>query len=121
MVNIEDIEELQHLIYYNLVVNSPVFSGNMQNMISGLGLYGLDPVNGEARVLITAPSYDIERFKKEGIIVHDGKRDYAYFVNEYGGFGANKSSKHWVNKVINECCEIFAKSHGGMVVNYLPD
>ena len=69
-------EELQLMIYYNLVLESPVLSGNMQNMIDSLGLYGLDPVNNESRILITAPSYDTKKWRKEQVIVHDYKFNY---------------------------------------------
>lgn len=114
-------EELQALIYYNLVLESPVLSGNMQNMIDSLGLFGLDPVNGESRILITAPSYDMKKWKKEGVIVHDYKFNYANAVNESGGFGTHNDSEHWVNRVINRCCEEFARKYGGRVEKYLPE
>ena len=115
------LEELQLLIYYNLVLESPVLSGNLQNMIDGLGLYGLDPINNEARILITAPTYDMKKWKKEKVIVHDYRYDYANLLNETGAFGSHNDSEHWVNRVINRCCEEFARKHGGRVEKYLPE
>lgn len=114
-------EELQLMIYYNLVLQSPVLSGNMQNMIDALGLYGLDPVNDESRILITAPTYDMKKWKKEGVIIHDFRYNYAESVNEEGAFGRHNSSEHWVNRVINRCCDEFARKHGGRVEKYLPE
>ena len=114
-------EELQQLIYYNLIVNAPILSENTQNMISALGLYGLDPVNNEARILVTAPSYDMNQWKKNKVIIHNYDYDYAKSTNERGGFGKHNDSEHWVNRVINKCCEEFARRNGGRVEKYLPE
>lgn len=112
-------EELKYNLYYQLVMQSPVLSGNMQMMISALGLNGLDPMNNEERILITAPSYDDKKWRKEGVIVHTYKYDYANTVNEVGAFGSHNKSEHWVNRVINEVCDEIARKYNGKVEGYL--
>lgn len=106
-------EELQYKLLYELIMQSPVLSGNMQYHIQ-LG-YEDDYV-----IKIEAPFYDMKEFKKKGVIVHTGKSvngvtDYANWVNEAGGFGSHNKSEHWVNRVINECCNIIAKKYGAIV------
>ena len=107
-------DELKQLIYYNLVMESPVLSGNMQNFISGMGLQ-MDAI------LITAPSYDMKRWRKEKVIVHDGKYNYAHWVNEMGAFGRHNKSEHWVNRVVNMCCDLIAQKYNAKVTVRLPE
>ena len=113
-------EELQYSLLWNLVMESPVLSGNMQSMIS-LG-YG----NDGYEVIIEAPFYDMKKWQKQGIIVHTGANkngitDYAYEVNEFGAFGRHNKSEHWANRVINTCCEEIAKKYGGEVTKRLAE
>lgn len=47
--------------------------------------------NGDSvSLLITAPTYDVEKFKKEGVVVHDNRGSYASDNDINGGF----SGKH---------------------------
>lgn len=113
-------EELQYSLLWNLVMESPVLSGNMQSMIS-LG-YG----NDGYEVIIQAPFYDEKKWRKEGLIVHTGANkngitDYAESVNDFGAFGSHNKSEKWANRVINGCCEILAKKYGGTVSKRLPE
>ena len=111
-------EYLQNLIFWHLVMESPVLSGNMQSFIQ---LGGIDT---DYAILIQAPFYDMKKWKKEGVIVHTGdvkkgKEHYAEWVNELGAFGRHNKSEHWVNRVLNRCCEEFARKYDGKVVKLL--
>jgi len=113
-------EKIQLLCFYNLIIQSPVLSGNMQSMIK-LGYTG----DGFA-IMIDAPFYDQKEFRKNGNIVHTGEVKkggiiaYANWVNEVGAFGRHNKSEHWVNRVLNDCCMIIAASIGATVINELP-
>ena len=118
-----DLEEIKDYtrssLFYNLVMESPILSGNMQSMIS-MG-YG----NDGYEVIIEAPFYDFKKWEKEGVIVHtgesfNGKTDYAYDVNEFGAFGRHNKSEHWVNRVINVICHDVAVKFNGVVEGELP-
>lgn len=107
-------EELQYSLLWNLVMESPVLSGNMQSFIH-LG-YG----NDGYEIMIEAPFYDAKRWQKDKVIVHTGANkngvtDYALSVNEVGAFGSHNKSEHWANRVINQCCEEIAKKYHGKV------
>lgn len=102
-------DELKQLIYYELVVQSPVLSGNMQNFISGMGFQ----MEG---ILITAPSYDMKKWRKDKEIVHNYKFNYANAVNEVGAFGTHNKSEHWVNRVCNMCSQMIASKYHGKVI-----
>lgn len=111
-------EKLQFLCFYNLVMHSPVLSGNMQSMIQ-LG-YDAEGV----QIIIDAPYYDMEEFRKNRRIVHTGETkngmsSYALLVNESGGFSSHNKSEHWVNRVLDECCRVIATEIGGEVINEL--
>lgn len=106
-------------IYWNLIMQSPILSGNMQSFIQ------LDYIP-EPVVKIAAPFYDGRLWKDKHIIVHTGEShngytNYAEAVNEVGAFGRHNQSEHWVNRVINQCCEEIAKEIGGVVTTRLPD
>lgn len=110
-------EKLQASIYQNLVMNSPILSGNMKSFIR-LGEFG--------SIIISAPFYDEKLWKTKKQIVHTGKTingytDYAEWVNDYGGYFTHNKSEHWVNRTINQCCEQIAKEIGGVVINKLPE
>ena len=113
-------EELQNSLLWNLVMDSPILSGNMQAMIS-LG-YG----NDGYEVIIQAPFYDNEKWKKDHVIVHTGASkngitDYAYEVNEFGAFGSHNKSEHWANRTINTVCQEIATKYNMKVVGRLPE
>lgn len=111
-------DELYYSIFYNLVLNSPVLSGNMQMFIQ-------QTYPGK-EITIQAPFYDMKEWKRTGAIVHTGKSingftNYAYWVNEAGGFGTHNQSEKWVNRIINLCAIEFAAKIGGRVEKYLDE
>lgn len=113
-------EELQLKLNWELIMNSPILSGNMQSFIQ---LGGIDT---NYAILIQAPFYDAKKWNKERIIVHtgeikDGYEHYAEWVNEAGGFGSHNKSENWVNRVCNMCAEEFAQKHGAKVIKRLPE
>ena len=115
------IDQLHQLIYYNLVLNSPVLSGNMQMFIQQ-GFSG----EYQSEIYVKAPFYDMTQWKKTGTIVHTGAvkngfTDYAFWVNEAGGFGTHNDSEKWINRVLNMCAEEFARKIGGKVEKYLDE
>lgn len=114
-MDIKEVEnELKQHLYWNLVMQSPVLSGNMQNFISGMGLQ----MDG---ILITAPSYDSKKWRKEKVIVINNRFNYAHSVNEVGGFGTHNKSEHWVNRVVNQCCDLIANKYHAKVIGRLEE
>lgn len=105
------IEELHNLIYTNLVMQSPVLSGNMKANISSMKL-------GE--ICISGPAYDLKKWKKDKVIVHTGGPDYANEVNISGAFGRHNKSEHWVNRVLFDSVSVIANEIGAIVINELP-
>ena len=113
-------EELQLMLNWNLVMEAPILSGNMQSFIQ---LGGIDT---NYAILIQAPFYDMKKWRKQGIIVHTGENKkgyehYADWVNQAGGFGRHNRSEGWVNRVCNRCAEEIAQKYGGKVIKRLPE
>lgn len=110
MTNIYD--ELNSLILTNLKLNCPVMSGNMQSHIDVE-----ESGDGYTRVVISGPSYDINKWKKTGAIILTNEYDYAASVNEKGAFeGRSKKSRHWANKSILAACKAIASVYGAEVI-----
>ena len=115
-----ELEGLQSLTFMNLVNKSPILSGNMQmNIQCGL------TTSSECQIVIEAPFYDMKKWKKDGTIIRTGedrkgKTDYAYWVNELGGFASHNASEHWVNRCIYEAVTEYANMIGATVINRLP-
>lgn len=112
-------EKFHSLLYGDLVVNSPVLSGNMQSLIS-YGQIGED----YTEIIIDAPFYDGKKFKKDNVIVHtnqilNGFTGYAQWVNDNGAFNTHNKSEHWVNRVVNDVAHVIANEVGGEVINEL--
>ena len=113
----EDIVEKIHaLLFSNLILSSPVLSGNMQSLIQ-VGLQG----SSTREILIDAPFYDMNKWKKEGVIVHtgetiDGKTAYAEWVNALGAFGTHNKSEGWVNRAIIQVVDAIANEIGAQVI-----
>lgn len=112
-------EKLRFTCFYNLIMQSPVLSGSMQAHIQ-LG-YG----NDGFEIVIDAPFYDQKEFRKHKQLIYTGevkygKTAYAEWVNELGAFGRHNKSEHWVNRVLNEACQVVAAEVGGIVINELP-
>lgn len=103
-------EQLRLLLNWNLIMESPVLSGNMQSFIQ------MGSVDSDYAILIQAPFYDTKEFRKKGVIIHtgeskNGKLHYAKDVNLSGGFGTHNKSEGWVNRVVNRCCEELASKY----------
>lgn len=113
-------EELQLLLNWNLIMESPVLSGNMQSLIQMGG------IDSNYAILIEAPFYDTKKWQEKHVIVHTGEikngySEYAEWVNEAGGFGTHNKSEKWVNRVCNMCAEQIASKYGGKVIQRLPE
>lgn len=114
------LDKLFSLVYSDLIMSSPILSGNMQSMIQ-LGQIGTK----EVEIIISAPFYDIKEWEKNKVVKHTGESkngvtDYANWVNELGGFGRHNKSEYWVNRVCYECAQAVANEVGGIVINELP-
>lgn len=113
----EDIvEKLHALLFSNLVMQSPVLSGNMQSMIQ-TGMQG----SATREIIIDAPYYDMKKWNKDKVVVHtgqviNGKTAYAEDVELYGAFGRHNKSQGWVGRAIKEVVEAIANETGAQVV-----
>lgn len=110
------VETLHALLLSNLMISSPVLSGNMKSFIQ-TGEIG----EHEANVIIDAPFYDLKKWEKEGVVVHtgetiEGRTAYAEWVNRLGAFGRPNKSQFWVNRAILEVCYVIANEIGAEVV-----
>lgn len=115
----EIVEKLHALLFSNLILQSPVLSGNMQSLIQ-IAQVGSD----YAEIVIEAPFYDGKKWRKDGTIVHTGetikgKTDYAQWVNDLGAFATHNKSMHWVNRACYECANAIANEIGATVINEL--
>lgn len=113
MANDNLLQELSMLVLISLQMDSPVLSGSMKNHIELVEMAG-----NVARIKISAPSYDIAKWRKTGMIEYTGEYDYAVSVNNVGAFsGRSTKSRHWVNKSLNKICRIIANQYGAEVIN----
>jgi hypothetical protein len=109
------VERLHSLLFSNLVLRSPVLSGNMQQNISQ---------SGDREIIIDAPFYDMKKWKQSGVIVHtgaiiNGRTAYAEWVNNLGGFATHNKSEEWVERAIEEVVYAIANEIGAEVINEL--
>lgn len=119
MPQINDVEKLYNLVLFNLYAKSPKYSGNMASSIKTSEASGT-----EFTIVIDAPYYDVNEYKKRKVIIHDGgakngTSSYATSVNEKGGFGTHNQSMHWVNRACIECVRQIAAELGAIVINEL--
>ena len=110
------VEKLHALLFSNLIMQSPVLSGNMQSMIQ-VGIQG----SSTREIIIDAPFYDAKKWEKDKIVVHtgevkNGKTAYAEDVNLRGAFGRHNKSEGWVNRAVKEVVETIANEIGAQVV-----
>lgn len=110
------VEKLHALLFSNLIMQSPVLSGNMQSMIQ-IGLQG----SATREIIIDAPYYDVKKWYKDKVVIHtgeiiDGKSAYAEDVNLSGAFGRHNKSEGWVNRAIKEVVETIANEIGAQIV-----
>lgn len=108
------VEKIHTLLFSNLVMSSPVLSGNMKSLIK-------QEVNDTRNIVIDAPFYDLKKWEKEKVIVHtgetiNGKTAYALWLNELGAFGRPNKSMHWVNRSILQVVNTIANEIGATVV-----
>ena len=116
------LEKLYNLVDENLYLSCPVMSGNMRQHIDvNTVLAGDEEVN----IVISAPFYDLNEWKKTGRIKFTGKtvgdkHDYAYWVNALGAFARGGRDVNWVHRAIYEAVTTFASEIGAEVINELP-
>lgn len=108
--NLVDIITL--LVASTLQIDCPVLSGNMQTYVK------VENIRPESALIsVSGPSYDLKKWRKEGIIEHTGKYDYAVSVNNLGAFwGKSTKSKHWANRSIVNACKSIAQSYNAEVI-----
>lgn len=110
------VEKIHSLLFSNLVLSSPVLSGNMKSMIKSVIQDG-----DTAKIVIDAPFYDMKKWEKENVIVYtgeniSGRTAYAEWVNRLGGFGTHNKSEKWVNRAILEVVQAVAGEIGAQVI-----
>ena len=108
--------ELKSLVHEVVKLDCPILSGNMKAYIK------IESIGqNEMTISISAPSYDLKKWKKTGVIQHTGEYDYAISVNKLGAFwGRSRKSQYWLNKSLNKACNIVAANNEGVeVVNEL--
>lgn len=110
------VEKIHALLFSNLIMQSPVLSGNMQSMIQ-IGMQG----SATREIIIDAPYYDMKRWNKDKVVIHtgetiNGKTAYAEDVNLYGAFGRHNKSEGWVNRAVKEVVEAIANETGAQVI-----
>jgi len=114
----EKLEKLYSLIYSSLNLNVPVLSGNMAQHIE---LVEIEP--HKIVIKINAPYYDINIWEKEKRIVPvgpiNGKSGYAQDVNLHGAWGSNNASKGWINRTLNEACQVIANEYNAILEDKL--
>jgi len=113
-------QELAHILYSQLLNDTPVLSGNMKNHIRIANVS-----DHEITYVIDPPFYNVSVWKKTGNIYYrnigyfkrngkwykkklNGKKygviSYANWVNEIGAFGTRNKSMHWVNRSCYSAC-----------------
>ena len=107
--------KLHALLFSNLVMSSPVLSGNMKSFIK------TDIKADSMDIVIDAPFYDMKRWEKDKVIVHtgavvNGRTAYAEWVNRLGAFGRHNKSERWVNRAILEVVQAIANEIGAEVI-----
>lgn len=112
----EIIDKIHSLLLTTLTIESPVLSGNMKSFIEEVE---------SGKIVIKAPFYDMNKWKKEKVIVHtgaviNGRTDYSEWVNRLGAFGTHNKSENWVNRAIFESVSAIANEIGATVINELP-
>lgn len=105
-------EELTALVFTSLVIDCPVLSGNMQHHIK------YDKIeNTSAEIVVEAPSYNVSKWAKTGVIEYTGDYDYAVSVNNLGAFGGKSTkSKHWANKSVVKASRAIAGVYDAEVI-----
>ena len=105
-------DELTMLVFSVLKIECPVLSGNMASHIEMEDLQ-----KDFARISVSGPSYDLKKWRKEGIIEYTGDFDYAVSVNNVGAFGGRSTkSKHWANRAIVKACRAIGHIYDAEVI-----
>lgn len=116
------LEKLYNLVSENLYLSCPVMSGNMRHHIDVNTVLKDDE---EVEIVISAPFYDLNEWKKNHQIkftgkIINGKHDYAYWVNALGAFAKGGRDVHWVHRAIYEATCVLAGEIDAIVINELP-
>ena len=111
----ETVEKIHVLLFNNLLMSSPILSGNMKSNIKQ------EVLTDGTQIIIDAPFYDFKTWVDTGAIVQtgeiiDGQLAYAYDVNQYGGFGTHNKSEGWVNRAILQVVRTIANEIGAEVI-----
>jgi len=93
------IEALGNTIQSELVIKSPIITGNMKTHISVV-----DKKEDEITICIDAKTFDMKEWRKSGKFIYDGRYNYAEIVNRKG-----KSAK-WVDRVLEDICSSVGKA-----------
>lgn len=104
--------KIHALLFSNLVMSSPVLSGNMKSFIK---------TGSDNTIIIDAPFYDMRKWEKDKVVVHtgetiNGRTAYAEWVNRLGAFGRHNKSERWVNRAILEVVQAIANEMGAEVI-----
>ena len=104
--------KIHALLFSNLVMSSPVLSGNMKSFIK---------TGSDGTIVIDAPFYDMRKWEKDKVVVHtgetiNGRTAYAEWVNRLGAFGRHNKSERWVNRAILEVVQAIANEIGAEVI-----
>lgn len=103
---------LTFLVFNNLKMECPILSGNMLNHIK---IEDIQPKF--VRIAIAGPSYDLRKWRQEGVIEYTGLYDYAVSVNNVGAFGGRSTkSRHWANRTIVNACKVIGQIYNAEVV-----
>lgn len=110
------VEKIHSLLLPNLMLKSPVLSGNMKSLIKN-GIIS----DGLREIVIDAPFYDMKKWKDSGVVVHtgnviQGRTAYAEWVNRLGAFATHNKSEKWVNRAILEVVQPIANEIGAEVI-----
>lgn len=115
-----ELQTISTLVKMYLEELAPILSGNMFREIATAELVNVS--ENEVTFCISAPFYDMDLWRRTGVIVHSGQTinlnggkhtftanygnitDYANWVNEMGAFGKHNSSEHWVNRTLEFAC-----------------
>ena len=79
-------------------------TGNLMNSIH------IEQSGDSILINVDAPTYDISRFKKEGVIVYNGLGSYAQEVDDTGGFSGKH--KDYIERAINDAINDWMSFYG---------
>lgn len=78
-----------------------------KNLIGTISVYQGE--EGSWIISIPAQMYDLNLYKKKGVIVYNGKGSYASIVDETGGF--SRKHKNYIDRSISRAIDIWMKEN----------